>query len=392
MEHPLLNAWRADTPGVDRVAHLNNAGAALPPKPVMDAMIRHLELERDQGGYEAAQTARKAIADWYAKAARLLGAEARNLAFASSATDAYNRALSSIPFQTGDVVITTREDYVSNQIAFLQLQQRFGIRLVHAADAPEGGVDPASIDALIRQYRPRLVAVTHIPTSSGLIQPVEAIGRICLEYDVLYLVDACQSAGQLPLDVAAIGCDFLSATFRKFLRGPRGAGFLYVSDRVLADDRFQPLFLDLHSATWYKDQSYRPASDAHRYEQWEKPYALMLGSKAAIEYALAIGLPDIASRLQHLAQYARKELAAIAGARVLDRGAQKSGIVTVHLPDRQPQRLKSQLNRLGINTSLIFLDSARYDFREKGIEWALRVSPHYYNTTQEVDQLVGALR
>ncbi|MFI7111675.1 aminotransferase class V-fold PLP-dependent enzyme [Nonomuraea sp. NPDC050227] len=240
-------ALRADTPGAEEVVHFNNAGCGLLPAPVLAAMVDHLRLEAHLGGYEAAAARAAQVADFYAETAALINCAPRNVAFAGSATHAFSTALSAIPFAAGDVVLTTRNDFISNQIAFLSLARRFGIRVVHAPDLPEGGVDVAAMAALMRRHRPRLVAATHIPTNSGLVQPVAEIGRHCRELDLLYLVDACQSVGQYPVDVEEIGCDLLTATCRKFLRGPRGSGFLYVADRVL-DAGYEPLFIDMHGA------------------------------------------------------------------------------------------------------------------------------------------------
>ncbi|PHN07212.1 aminotransferase class V-fold PLP-dependent enzyme [Flavilitoribacter nigricans] len=385
-----IQQFRVDTPGIANFIHLNNAGAALMPKPVIEAMRDHLELELLNGGYEAAAMARKEIEEFYPAVARLLNTEAHNIAFTASATDSYNRALSSIPFERGDVILTTNNDYVSNQIAFLQLQDRFGVQLVRAADLPAGGVDPSSVEDLIKAHRPRLVAVTHIPTNSGLIQPVAEIGALCRQYDCLYLVDACQSAGQLPLDVQEIQCDYLTATFRKFLRGPRGAGFLYVSDRVL-ERAMAPLFLDLHSATWPDADRYELVDSAKRFENWERAYALVLGAKAAVEYALKVGMDNIARQVKNNAAYLRDRFAPYDQIRVLDRGEHLGGIVTVHIPGKKPGMIKSRLREAGINSSLVFRGSALIDFDEKGVEWALRLSPHYYNTVEELDRTVAQL-
>src|SRR5436190_5991039 len=242
-----LERLRHDTPGCGGRIHFNNAGAALMPKPVIDAMTEYLALEAEIGGYEAADARVEQIDGFYAAVAELLGCDPRNVAFATSATDAYARALSSIPFERGDLILTTRDDYISNQIAFMSLRRRFGVEIVHAPDLDGGGLDPNAMAQMMRERRPRLVAATHIPTNSGLVQPVAQIGRQCRELELLYLVDACQSVGQYVLDVEQLGCDFLSATGRKFLRGPRGSGFLYISDRALAAG-YVPLFLALHGA------------------------------------------------------------------------------------------------------------------------------------------------
>lgn len=327
-----LEKLRADTPGCTHRVHLNNAGSALPPAPVLEAMQNHLELEARAGGYEAADQAAQDINGFYTAIARLLNAPPRNIAFATSATDAYARVLCAINWRPGDVILTTENDYVSNQIAFLALQKRFQVKLLRARDLPEGGVDVADMERLIREHHPKLVAVTHVPTNSGLVQPVEDIGRFCRAAGIWYLVDACQSAGQLALDVERISCDFLSATMRKFLRGPRGAGFLYASDRVL-DEGMELLLPDMRSATWTGPDTYEPAPDARRFEYWEMPPALMLGSRAAVEYALSVGMDKVETRVRQLADLTRGLLASLPGVRVLDQGRDLCGIVTAYHPE-----------------------------------------------------------
>lgn len=385
-----LSRLRDDTPGCAGRIHLNNAGAALPPRAVVQAMHDYLDLEAQIGGYEAADWRAEDIAGFYSSVAQMLQTSARNIAFAGSATDAYARALSAVPLREGEVVLTTENDYVSNQIAFLSLQKRLGIRVVRAADTPEGGVDVADLERLLKKHRPALVAVTHVPTNSGLVQPVEAVGRLCRAEGVWYLVDACQSAGQMPLDVTQIGCDFLAATFRKFLRGPRGAGFLYVSDRAL-DAGLEMLLPDMRGANWTAPDEYVAQPDARRYEYWEMSPALLLGSKAAVEYALEQGLEAIQERVVRLAATTRTMLADLPGVRVLDRGASLCGIVTAWGPDWQPQALLQHLAAQRINGRITTIGSAQLDFSRKGVGWALRISPHYYNTEAEIAALGEAL-
>lgn len=386
-----IQQWRADTPACESVIHLNSAGSALPPSVVTEAMCTYLTEEAALGGYELAARRAQELADFYPAVAQLLGAEPHQIAFASSATDAYNKALSSIRFEAGDVILTTPDDYSSNQIAFLQLQQQQGVQVVRAARMASGGVDPDDMRRLMQLHRPKLVAVTYVPTNSGLVQEVEAIGRYCREFGLYYLVDACQAAGQMPLDVHALGCDFLSATFRKFLRGPRGAGFLYVSQRVLDSD-MAPLHLDMQSANWSQADGFELMPDARRFELWERNYALVLGAAVATRYALHIGLEVIAERTFALAQYARQQLGQLPSGRVLDEGANCCGIVTAHFPQVQPQWLLAELRARRIHTSISTRHAALIDFDHKGVDWALRISPHYYNTEAEIDACVAALR
>lgn len=373
------------------------------PEPVLRAVHEHLDLEARIGGYEAAAERADAIDAAYAAMAELLGAEPGQVAFTDSATASFATALSAIPFNRGDVLVTTRNDYASNQIMYLALESRLGIEIVRAPDAPEGGVDVLQITEIIHRRRPRLVAVTHIPTNSGLVQPVEAIGQECRNRDILYLVDACQSVGQIPLDMRAIGCDFLTGTSRKFLRGPRGMGFLAVSERVL-DRGLEPLYIDMRGADWVDNDLYQPAFDARRFENWEFSYANLLGMGEAARYALSLGVERTAERARGLAAHARERLAGLAGlpglagVRVLDRGEELCAIVTVALEGsangsngRDPAMLVEALRMKGINTSSVDRVSAVIDFDEKGVEGALRISPHYYNTEGDIEALVEAL-
>ncbi|MFE0458507.1 aminotransferase class V-fold PLP-dependent enzyme [Kitasatospora sp. NPDC058965] len=390
---PLLDlaALRADTPGCASVIHFNNAGCGLMARPVLRAMLDHLQLEAAIGGYEASAAREVEIADFHTSIAELIRTRPGNIAFAGSATHAYAKALSAIDFRPGDTILTTRNDFISNQIAFLSLRKRHGVAIVHAPDHPDGsGVDVAAMARLMREHRPRLVAVTHVPTNSGLVQPIAQIGRHCRELDLPYLVDACQSVGQYPIDVEAIGCDLLTATCRKFLRGPRGSGFLYVSDRFLAAGH-EPLFIDMYGARWVAPGHYRPVDSAARFEEWEFPYATVLGCAAAVRYALRVGLEPIARRTPALAGRLREQLGAIPGVRTLDGGRSPAALVTFAIDGWQAGPFKAALDARGINSALSYREFAQYDFADKEVDWCLRLSPHYYNTEDEVDTVAAAV-
>ncbi|MGZ8392009.1 MAG: aminotransferase class V-fold PLP-dependent enzyme [Gemmatimonadales bacterium] len=386
-----LTRWRADTPGCASLVHLNNAGAALVPRPVRDAILGHLALEEELGGYEAADAQNEAIQQVYTDLGRLLGARSRNLALVQNSTVAFSQAISAFDLSPGDVIITSRSDYASNQIMYLSLAGRRGVEVIRAADASEGGVDPEAVRELVARRRPALVSLTWIPTNSGLVQPVEAVGRICREADVPYLIDACQAVGQMPVDVGRLHCDYLTAATRKFLRGPRGLGFLYISDRMLQAGA-HPLLVDMHGASWTDTDAFELAPDGRRFETWEFAHALVLGAGAAARYALEVGLDTARDRARDLADYARGRLAAVPGVRVLDRGPDLCAIVTVAVAGRDTKDIKLELRRRGINTSSPHREDAVIDMDEKGTESALRISPHYYNTKEEIDTAVAALR
>jgi selenocysteine lyase/cysteine desulfurase len=273
---------------------------------------------------------------------------------------------------------------------YLALARRRGVETIRAPDAPEGGIDPQAVRELVRRRRPTLLALSWIPTNSGLVQPAEAVGEICREAGVPYIVDACQAVGQVPIDVSRLHCDYLAAASRKFLRGPRGAGFLYVSDQAIATGAY-PWTVDMHGATWTDPDDFTLTPDARRFESWEVSYALVLGTGAAAEYALSVGVETARERSWALARYARERLGAIEGVRVLDRGPELCAIATAELGGRPSAQVKLALRARGINTSSPDRTDAVIDMDEKRAASAIRISPHYYNTADEIDTALDAL-
>jgi selenocysteine lyase/cysteine desulfurase len=393
-----IAAFRRETRGCAHVNHLNTAGASLMPDIVTQVIVDHLTLESVIGGYEAAAQAAADIRMFYDRTATLLRCKPANIAFTANATDSYIRALSSIPFREGDVILTDIDDYISNQIQFLSLRKRWGLRVEHIRNAAEGGVDLQDLAEKLDRLQPRLLAITHIPTNSGLMQPVEAIAGIYQQYrqtrggKTWYILDACQSVGQAALDVKVLGCDFLSATSRKFLRGPRGAGFLYVSARALQAG-LEPLFIDMRGAKWTGKDSYEAREDATRFEDWEFAYALLLGTSAAIDYCLRAGEDRIRQRVDALSARMRLALAGIDGVTVLDKGVQLGGLVTFTVKGfSEPGFLVDEMRKRKINVVASYREFAVIDFGDKNVDWAIRASPHYFNTEEEVDHFIDVLK
>ncbi|HEY4217172.1 MAG TPA: aminotransferase class V-fold PLP-dependent enzyme [Gemmatimonadaceae bacterium] len=387
-----LAHWRSDTPGTSHRNHLNNAGASLMPQPVIDAITGHLQREAEVGGYEAADERAADIDAGYGLLGKLIGADARNIAVTANATAGFVQALSSFDFAPGDTIVTSRCDYTSNQIQYLSLQARLGINVVHADDLPEGGVDPASVRRIVSQlgaHKCRLVAMTWIPTNSGLVQDVESVGAVCEELGVPYLIDGCQAVGQIPIDVERLRCDYLSATARKFLRGPRGIGFMFASDRAL-ERGDHPLFVDMRGARWSAPDRYELDPTARRFEDWEFPHALVLGQSAAARYALDVGISTASARAWSLAARLRAGLESIPRVRVLDRGSVRSAIVTAAIDGMDARDVVRHLAERRINTVSSLREFGQFDFTEKGVDTAIRYSPHYYNTEAEVDAAIDA--
>lgn len=382
---------RRDTPGTAHVAHLNNAGAALPPHQVTDAVIAHLHREAQIGGYEAAEAAADQVNRTYTAIAELIGCGADEIAVVENATRAWDMAFYGLNFQPGDRILTARAEYASNVLAFLQVAAKTGA-VVEIIDNDETG--QLSVPDLRRRLDDgagpvKLVAITHVPTQGGLVNPAEEVGAATRDAGVLYLLDACQSVGQLPIDVDTIGCGLLSATGRKYLRGPRGTGFLYVRTGALR--QLEPPFLDLHAATWTAPNSYEIRTDARRFENWETNYAAKIGLGVAVDYALSWGLPAIESRVTELADYLRQQLSAVGGIQVHDQGARQCGIVSFTIDGVPCEDVRRHVASRGVNVSVSVADYARLDMPTRGLTDLVRASVHYYNTSDEIDRLIQAL-
>ncbi|MHA1566277.1 MAG: aminotransferase class V-fold PLP-dependent enzyme [Alphaproteobacteria bacterium] len=379
---------RAETAACDHVLHFNNASASLVPDPVHYAVVEHLELERRLGGYEAAAQAEQQLAHFYDTTAALLNCAPDEIAFVENATRAWDMAFYAIPFRAGDRILTAQAEYASNYLAFLQMAKR---RQVVIEVIPNDAAGQLSLDALtgMMDERVKLIAITHVPTQGGLVNPVAEVGRIARRHDVLFLLDACQSVGQMPIDVAEIGCDMLSATGRKFLRGPRGTGFLYVRKSLIT--QLEPPFIDLHAANWTDLNSFEIRRDARRFENWESFVAGKIGLTAAIDYARDLGLANIRTRVNNLAVQLRAELARMPNMTVHDLGIEKSGIVTFTATHETSTAVYRRLRDQGINTSVSPMNYARLDLTRRGLTDLVRASVHYFNTEAEIDRFCHSL-
>lgn len=381
-------ALRADTAGCEKVTHFNNAGSALPPKPVVDRVVQHLRAEEATGGYEAAEEVGEELDGVYRDLAALVNADPDEIAVTDSATRSWLAVFTAVPFRPGDRILTAAPEYSSNIIAMRSAAESRGVRVETVPSAPEGQI---STEALRRALDDdvRMVAVTHAPTNGGLLQPLTEIGELVRDSPAVFLVDACQSLGQVPIDLPAIGADAVAVTGRKYLRAPRGTGFLAVRRHLLSE--LTPQHVDLHSAA-LDGESFRLREDARRFELWERNVAGVLGLGVAARYYLETGIPWVHHYVTGLAQRLREQLAELPGVRVTDIGAERSGIVTFR-HDRVPApELVGKLREEGFNLTVSRAPSTPWDMAERGLDALVRASVHGYNTTTEIERFCRSVR
>jgi selenocysteine lyase/cysteine desulfurase len=383
-----LDRARTDTPGVRNVLHFNNAGAALMPRPVVDAVRDYVAREGELGGYETAKENWDRVEHAYDALARLLGAAREEIGIVENATRAWDMLFYAHRFGPDDRILTCETEYASNYLAYLQVARHTGCTVEAVPSDESGAVD---VDALRDRIddRVKLIAVSHVPTNGGLVNPAAEIGAVARAAQVPFLLDACQSVGQMPIDVAEIGCDMLTATSRKYLRGPRGMGFLYVRKGLL--ESLEPPFIDLHAAEWTGPDAYRIRDDARRFETWECNWAGKVGLGVAVDYALDWGLDSIEARVTALAQRLRSALKAVPDVTLRDLGTRQCGIVSFTIDGHDPADIQKKMAGQSMNIGLSPANFTLLDMDRRGLGSVARASVHYYNSEAEVDRFAAAV-
>lgn len=358
------------------------------PAPVVETMKRHIDLESEIGGYAAADRESARLEAVYGSVARLLNTAPDEIALTENATVAWQMAFYALPLRAGDRILTAEAEYAANYVAFLQVAKRTGAIIDIVPSNASGELDIHALERMIDQ-RVKLIAITWVPTNGGLVNPAEAVGKIARAHGIPYLLDACQAVGQMEVDVEAIGCDMLSATGRKFLRGPRGTGFLYVRRALL--QRLEPPMIDHFAAPWVARDQYRLRDDARRFETWENNYTARLGLGAAVDYALNVGIRPVEQRCRMLADRLRSGLGSIRGVTIRDLGHAPGAIVSFTIKGYEAEAIVSSAAAAGITIGASDPSSTRIDAEMRSLPVVVRASPHYYNTEAEIDRLIGLL-
>ncbi|RFZ83468.1 aminotransferase class V-fold PLP-dependent enzyme [Mucilaginibacter terrenus] len=379
---------RAETKGTAQRIHFNNAGSSLPPDVVVDTVKAYLDEEAVFGGYETEAKYTAQLDRTYDLIAQLINAGREEVAIVESASVGWGLLFNGIDFKPGDEVIISEMEYVTNLMGFINARKNHGIKITLIPNDENGDYSLRALEDAINPQT-KLIAVTHIPSTSGGMMPIAEIGQIARRHNILYLVDACQSAGQLPVNVESIGCDMLSVTGRKYLRAPRGTGFLYV--RKAVQDKLKLILMDSLAAEWVSEDDFKARPDARRFELYEKSRALTLGLGKAIDYALAIGLDKIWMRIQHLASLMRTELRNIDGITVHDIGSMQCGIVTFSVAGIDAAEVKTRLSAKQINVSVAKAISTLIYMNKHHLAATVRASVHYYNTEEEIRTLCSVL-
>ncbi len=383
-----VEALRAETPGVEHVLHLNNAGSSLPPQAVLDTCIDYLTVEAQIGGYEAIERKSAELERVATAGAQLLNCAPTELAFATSAALAWWRSFEAVPLEAGDRVLISSTEYQSNAFAFIQAAER-GVEVEVLPATESGEIDLDALRSMIDE-RVKLVAVTHIAMTNGMVQPVADIGAIVADSDAYYLLDSCQAVGQLPVDVQELKCDFLSFTGRKFMRGPRGTAMLYVNADIM-DNLADTTYIDGQSAQWVDAETYQYAPNAQRFELGEVSFAAKAGFGVALDYAVRVGMDGAAERIAMLSTLLRGQLDELDGVRVRDTGQHQSGIVTFSIGGTDPVALQANLRARGVNTSVLTSELSHLDLAPRGVDAVLRAGVHYFNTAEEISTFIRAI-
>ncbi|KXP08349.1 aminotransferase class V [Tsukamurella pulmonis] len=384
-----LERVRADTPGRVETAFFDSAGSSLPPRPVLETVLAHLRREAQVGGYRAAGERADDLADVKIALGALIGVPPASVALSDSATRAWSDFFYAVPLRAGDRIAVSHIDYATNAVATLQRARAVGAEIVVLPSDAQGRTDVEAVDAVLDE-RVALVSLVHVPTQSGLVEPIAAIAAKARAVGARVLLDACQSIGQIPVDAAALGVDAISGTGRKWLRGPRGTGFLHVREELLST--LEPRSLDLHSAQWTSTDTYELAQDARRFETWECDVAARLGLGHAVRYLLDLGPEQVFAELSRRAAAIREALAELPGVTVRDPDDGPVGaIVTLTIDGVDPVAARAELAARGVTVGASSASSARRDLGARALPAVLRISAHAFVNDEDTDRLLTEL-
>ncbi|ROP63691.1 aminotransferase class V-fold PLP-dependent enzyme [Curtobacterium sp. ZW137] len=383
-------AERSRTAGTAGRHYFNAAGAGLVSDGVLEAVVTHLRREQRVGGYEAANEVADDVAAVYTSAAALLGAEADEIALFDSATSGLRGVFDALRLGAGDTVVAPRSSYVSQALRLLAMQRHDDVRLVVVPSDGSGAMDLDALDRAVAGATGRVVvSAVHVPTSSGLVEPVAEIAAVARRHGALSVVDATQSVGQIDIDVRAVDCDALVTTGRKFLRGPRGTGMAYLRRGTLEGiGAWAP---DVRGAVWTGEDEWTMDGTARQLETWECSVAARLGLGVALREALDRGPAATEAHLVGLGSRLRDALDGLDGVTVADPAASPSAIITFTVDGVASKEVSARLRQRRIDSISVPASHAQWDLGARGLPSVVRVSPHVYNDDEDVRVLLDGI-
>ena len=387
---------RTEPFAVGQPIFLNSAGSSLPDPSVRDVVQEQLRIEFTKGGYAAANEAEPDIERFYNSAAALIGGSAEGIAYVDSGTRAWNSIMYAVPgLGPGKQIITARSEFGSNLVSLAHLASLTGASVDLVEVDANGRIQLEHLLSMVSE-RTALVALSMVNAHAGTVNDLAGVGQALKEIapDVTFVVDGCQAAGQIPIDVTALGASALTVTGRKWLRGPRGSGFLYVDPQEL--HRFRPTAFDqtiagLQTPGTFPHTDLSIRDDARRFEMWERSHATMLGLGQAIDVTMALGVDAIQERIAALASALRIGIASIPGLDVLESADERSGIVGVSRSSGSVWEIVSALKETGFEVGAMPRWEAPPAFGGRTDKSVLRLSPHIFNTSEEIQQALDAL-
>lgn len=360
--------------------YFNNCGAGLMSPQTLNVIENHLRREIAVGAYRAAQESRIPMEEFYGRVARLLNAASPNdVAFMDSASRAWNMALYGAELRPGDRVLTLSSEFGTNVLTLFHRARQVGASVEVIQCDAEGHFAMDDFAAAIAKGA-RMVAISHVVAHASIVNPVHEIGQLTNRYGAIYLVDGCQGVGQISVDVEAIQCDAYTGTGRKWLRGPRGTGFLYVKSSA----PFRTPHIDLSAADLVigKDGQVvgvEVRTDARQFELWERSVAGMLGLSSAIGEYLAMQPGYVTDRIQTQADRLRAVVSDNPHLRLLGRRQSESGVIGFYLTE--PKRegvVRENIERAGLGISTMSSWDCPLHFPQNGATTIFRLAPHYY--------------
>ena len=375
------------------VIYLDHAAGSVPPIPVLQATRDYLDEVGKLGFVNPAfyEKGAETTKDTKKKVAEFINADqADEVALTKGGSESIGQVINGIKWKKGDEVVTSILEIVSGFVPLVRLEREFGVRVRLIGISKSGHMNLQALERALSK-KTRLVVLMHISNSLGTLQPLREARKLIRETHALYLVNASQSIGQIRVDVKDLGCDFLVAPCRKWLRGPQGLGILYCRKELLGS--MEPSHIAWTTTKWISRSRYQHIATAERFEAGELNFGTVAALNRALDYVEEIGgIDNIRSRILHLTSYLLDRLREANGIEVYGdpESATRGGIVAFDKRKVASENISSQLAKEGIIIEAGNFASPLVLKKFHRDKWA-RVCVHYFNSTEDIDGFVTAL-